>query len=95
MKITGDEVAHIAELSRLEFDAAETEQMREHLETVLEHFEMLDSVDTSALSPTAHILDTVNVLRPDEAAEPFDRDRLLANAPETDGESYIVPRVLE
>ena len=47
------------------------------------------------LPPTAHILDTVNVLREDTVRPPMDRDALLRNAPETDGAAYIVPRVLE
>lgn len=95
MKITREEVAHIAALSRLAFTPEETEAMRSHLESVLGHFERLDSVDTSVLPPTAHILDTVNVLREDAVRPPMDRDALLRNAPETDGAAYIVPRVLE
>ena len=95
MKITDNEVRHIADLSRLAFTDEQAADMAGHLQTVLEHFEMLDSVDTSMLPPTAHILDAVNVLRPDAVVPPMDRDKLLANAPETDGESYIVPKVLE
>lgn len=95
MKITQEEVRHIADLSRLEFTEREAREMGRHLQTVLEHFERLDSVDTSMLSPTAHILDTVNVLRADTVVPSMDRDKLLKNAPETDGEAYIVPRVLE
>lgn len=95
MKISREEVLHIAELSRLEFGEKELRQMGEHLESVLSHFEMLDSVNTDAVSPTAHILSAVNVLREDEAKEPMSRNELLKNAPETDGSAYIVPKVLE
>lgn len=95
MKITEADVQHIARLSRLEFSAADTAAMRSHLETVLQHFEQLDSVDTSQVAPTAHISDAVNVLRDDVVIEPMPREQLLANAPDTDGEAYIVPKVLE
>lgn len=96
MRISEDEVKHIAKLSRLQFDENGVKEMAGHLSTVLGYFEMLDSVDTSLVPPTAHILDKVNVLREDEPQErPFDREQLLKNAPESDGEAYIVPRVLE
>lgn len=95
MKITSKDVDYVAELSRLRFDEQETKEMASHLENILKHFEMLDSVDTSSVSATAHILDAVNVLREDVAKAPHDRAELLSNAPDSDGECYIVPKVLE
>lgn len=95
MKISTEEVKHIAALSRLEFDDKALREMGGHLEQVLGYFETLDAADTSDVPPTAHILSAVNVLRDDVAETPMERDKLLANAPETDGEGYIVPRVIE
>lgn len=95
MEITKKEVERIAALSRLEFDESEKEDMRLHLQNILKHFEMLDSVDTSKIEATAHILDAVNVLREDAAEPSMDRDKLLSNAPEQDDGCYIVPKVLE
>lgn len=95
MKITDEEVRHIAALSRLRFDETELAAMAGHLESVLGYFEMLDAADTASIQPTAHILPAVNVLRDDVAREPMTRDALLKNAPETDGSAYIVPKVLE
>ena len=69
--------------------------MRKHLQNILKHFEMLDSVDTSKIEATAHILDTVNVLREDKAEPSTDREALVANAPEQEDGCYIVPRVVE
>lgn len=94
-KITKSEVKHIADLSKLSFSDSESERMQGHLDTVLGYFEQLDSVDTSDVSPTAHILDKVNVLRADVAKESMPREQLLANAPEKNDECYIVPRVVE
>ena len=95
MEITKQEVERIATLSRLKFDETEKEEMRKHLQNILKHFEMLDSVDTSKIEATAHILDTVNVLREDCAEPSMDRDELLSNAPEREDGCYIVPKVLE
>ena len=95
-KIDRAEVAHIARLSKLKFGEEALADMAKHLDTVLGYFEMLDSMDTSAVSPTAHILDKVNVLREDKKTEaPFPREELLQNAPERNEVSYIVPRVVE
>lgn len=95
MKITDEEVLHIATLSRLKFTPKEKEEMKLHLSNMLEHFKMLDSVDTSNTLPSAHILDKVNCLREDEIEGSFPREELMQNAPETDGEAYILPKVLE
>lgn len=95
MKIRKEEVLHIARLSRLSFTEGELEEMGEHLDNILERFKQLDAVDTSTVSPTAHVLPFVNVLREDKAETPMDRDELLANAPDSDGSAYIVPKVLE
>ena len=94
-KITKQEVERIATLSRLNFDEKEKDEMRDYLQNILKHFEMLDSVDASKIEATAHILDTVTVLREDTAAPSMDRDKLLSNAPEKEDGCYIVPRVVE
>lgn len=95
MKISKEEIDHLATLSRLRFRDDEIEAIGEHLDNVLERFKELDKVDVSDVPPTAHILPFTNVLREDAADEGTDRATLLANAPETDGESYVVPRVVE
>ena len=95
MKISREEILHIAELSRLSFTDEELDELGEQLGNVLQRFRQLDAADVSDVPPTAHILDFVNVLREDEARAPMPREELLKNAPESDGSAYIVPRVLE
>ena len=95
MKISREEIDHLATLSRLRFSGAEVEEIGTHLDNIIERFKELEKVDVSSVPPTAHILPFTNVLREDEAKESTDREKLLSNAPETDGETYIVPRVVE
>ncbi len=95
MKISKEEVMHIATLSRLRFDEQGLVEMGNQLSNVLGKFETLNAVDVSDVPPTAHILPQVNVLREDVPTQPMDRDKLLANAPESDGSAYVVPKVLE
>ncbi len=94
-KITEKEVNHIAKLSKLSFTSDETTEMLGHLSKVLEYFETLDSVDTTKIAPTAHIIDKVNVLREDVKKESFDCEELIKNAPVSSGNTYVVPRVVE
>lgn len=95
MNIDKEEILHIATLSRLSFTDEELAEIGEHLDNTLERFRTLDAVDVSDVPPTAHVLPYVNVLRDDVPGEPADREELLKNAPETDGEAYIVKRVVE
>lgn len=95
MPVTIKDVEHIAELSRLILDDSQKEQMRVHLEGVLEHFKTLDSADVSNVAATAHILDSVNVLREDVPTESFEREKLLSNAPESEDGAYVVPRAVD
>ncbi|MFR6641740.1 MAG: Asp-tRNA(Asn)/Glu-tRNA(Gln) amidotransferase subunit GatC [Christensenellales bacterium] len=95
MKISREEIDHLATLSRLRFSGAEVEEIGTHLDNIIERFKELEKVDVSSVPPTAHILPFTNVLREDEAKESTARETLLSNAPETDGETYIVPRVVE
>lgn len=93
--VSKKETEHIATLSRLTFSDSELDEMSVHLTSMIGHFKMLDSVDTDGVSPKAHILPMVNVLREDVVVPPMDNATLLANAAETDDGSYIVPKVVE
>ena len=95
MNIDKEEILHIATLSRLSFTDEELAEIGRHLDNTLERFRALVAVDVADVTPTAHVLPYVNVLRDDVPGEPADRAELLKNAPETDGEAYIVKRVVE
>ena len=69
--------------------------MRDQLDSILEHFEALQELDTDDVPPTSHSLDMRNVMREDEPAESTDRAAILANAPKRDDECFRVPLVME
>ena len=50
MKLTIEQVEHIAELAKLELTAAEKEQYREQLSAILEYADMLQTLDTMPLT---------------------------------------------
>ena len=55
----------------------------------------LDAVDTSEVERMVHVMPLQNVLREDAAIEPYDRERLLAGAPQAEEGYWQVPRTVE
>jgi aspartyl-tRNA(Asn)/glutamyl-tRNA(Gln) amidotransferase subunit C len=95
MKLSREEVLHIARLARLGINEAEVEKFREQLSNILENFEALKKVDTTNVPPTAQSIDLQNVMREDEVASSFPAEDILANAPHREGEFFRVKAVLE
>jgi aspartyl-tRNA(Asn)/glutamyl-tRNA(Gln) amidotransferase subunit C len=94
-KISQAEVEHVARLARLELSAEETERMRSQLDQILGYVEQLRRVDTADVPPTSHVLPLVDVMREDEVRPSYPVEAMLANAPDPDGESFRVPKILE
>jgi len=95
MKLSREEVLHIARLARLGINEAEVEKFREQLSNILENFEALKKVDTTDVPPTAQSIDLQSVMREDEVAPSFLPADILANAPHREGEFFRVKAVLE
>ena len=93
MKVTKQEIMHIAELSRLYISPEEADSL--HMEDIIEFAESLKNVDTQNIDPTNHVLAVTNVLREDIVGESTDRDVLLENAPQKGRGCFIVPKVVE
>ena len=66
MSLTREEVAHIAQLARLELTDAELETYREQLSAILDHVAQLAELDTTGIPPTSSVLPDQAALRPDE-----------------------------
>ena len=95
MKITMQEVEHVARLARLELTAEEKERMRAQLDSILSYIDKLNELDTTAVEPTSHVLPMTNVFREDEVAPSLAQEEILANAPERHDLFFRVPRILE
>ena len=95
MKLSREEVLHIARLARLGLTEAEVEKLREQLSNILENFEILKQVDTADVPPTSHSIPLQNVMRADEVAPSLPPGEVLANAPRKEGDYFRVRAVLE
>ena len=94
MPLTREQVEKVSLLGRLELTEAELAAMTEQLGAVLGYVEQLAQLDTSAVQPMAHAVETHNVFRDDVVRPSYERQEMLANAPHSDGEFYLVPAVL-
>ncbi len=95
MKLSREEVVHIAALARLGITDGEIEKAREQLSDILENFEVLKEVDTTGVPPTAQSIDLVNVLRDDAPQSSLPSEAILANAPDREGDLFKLRAVLE
>ena len=94
MKITKEEVEHVANLARLELEDDAIERFAGQIGDILAYVDKLEKVDTKGVAPTSHAISLTNAFREDEVIEHLARDRSLANAPEKDDDSFIVPKVI-
>jgi aspartyl-tRNA(Asn)/glutamyl-tRNA(Gln) amidotransferase subunit C len=88
MKITPQEISHVANLARLHLSREETEAMALQLEA------KLNELDTRSVPPTTHAISIVNAFRKDEVKPSLPRDKALANGPQQNEEAFVVPRVI-
>jgi aspartyl-tRNA(Asn)/glutamyl-tRNA(Gln) amidotransferase subunit C len=95
MKLSREEVLHIAHLARVALTDEEITRMSEQLSHLLEHFEVLQKVDTSGVPPTAQSIDLQSVMRADEIIPSLPPDDILANAPRREEDYFRVKPVLE
>ena len=95
MKLSREEVLHIALLARLGLTETEVDRLSEQLSNILENFEVLQQVDTSDTPPTAQSIALQNVVSDDEVAPSLPQDEVLANTPQKEGNFFRVRAVLE
>jgi aspartyl-tRNA(Asn)/glutamyl-tRNA(Gln) amidotransferase subunit C len=95
MKLSREEVLHIARLARIGLTEAEITRFSEQLSHLLENFEVLQEVNTENIPPTAQSVALQSVMRDDEVAPSFPPDDILANAPKREGDCFRVRAVLE
>lgn len=94
MKITKDEVLHVARLARLDIDEADTERFADQIGTILDYVDTLKQVDTTGVVATSHAITLTNAFREDEETPHLEQEISLANAPEKDDGAFVVPKII-
>jgi aspartyl-tRNA(Asn)/glutamyl-tRNA(Gln) amidotransferase subunit C len=95
MAISREQVERVAELARLGLGDDEIDQFQQQLSQILGHMQALDTVDTSAIPPTAQVIPVSSVMRDDVVRPSLPVEDILRNAPRREGDFIKVPPVLE
>ena len=95
MKITKEEVEHVALLARLKFSESEKERFTTQMNSILQYMEKLAELDTTHVEPTFHAVAQTNVSRPDAVGPSIPQELSLSNAPDPDRGFFRVPKIIE
>ena len=95
MSLTKEEVAKVAILARLRLAPEELETYTGQLNSIVEYVAQLQTLDTANIEPLAHGVEVRNVFRDDLRGEALPREAALANAPQRNSDSFLVPAVLD
>jgi aspartyl-tRNA(Asn)/glutamyl-tRNA(Gln) amidotransferase subunit C len=88
------DVEHVAHLARLGLTGDELARLESQLNHILEQYLKLAELDTDAIPPTAQVIELENILREDVTRPSLPVERVLANAPEREGDLFVVPAIL-
>ena len=94
MKISKEELLHIAKLSDLEIKENEIEEYLKNLEDILNYTETIDKIDVSKLDETIGATEDYNVFRKDEVKQFDNIDQMMENGLEVDRNMFKIPKVL-
>ena len=94
MKITADQIQHVAKLARLEIEPQAVNKLADQLATILSYVDKLEEVDTRDVPATSHAIALTNAFRPDEVRDSLPNDAALENAPAKEDGSFVVPKVI-
>jgi aspartyl-tRNA(Asn)/glutamyl-tRNA(Gln) amidotransferase subunit C len=107
MKVTEKDVSYVADLANLDLTDQERQRMLKDLNSILDYIDCLNELDTTNVPPMAQISDTfgqssvsssdkdIGFLREDALRPSLPHTEAMKNAPETDGDFFKVPKVIE
>jgi aspartyl-tRNA(Asn)/glutamyl-tRNA(Gln) amidotransferase subunit C len=95
MKITRQEVEHVAKLARLELTEQEADTFTGQLDAILAYVDKLKELNTDGIIPTAHAVPMENAFREDQVQPSIGVENALANAPARAESFFRVPKVIE
>ena len=94
MKITKEDLANVAYLSRLALNDAEEEGYIKDLNDIVAYVDKLSELDTEDIMPTTYALPMENVFREDKVRPSLSQEETLSIAPEEADGYFKVPQVL-
>lgn len=94
-KISDETIEYVGILAKLELSDTEKENAKRDMGDILDYIDKLNELDTSDVEPMSHVFPVNNVFREDTVENGDDRENMLKNAPEQNGEAYVVPKTFD
>ena len=94
MKVSKEEILHIANLSQLSIEENEIEKYQENLDEILEFANVINEAPVENLNITVGANEAKNVFRKDEVKVFEDNEALLANAVSQEQNMFKIPKVI-
>lgn len=88
------DVAHLADLARIDLSDAELDRMLDELTVILDSVAQVQQAPTDGVEPMSHPLPLTNVTRPDVVRSGLTAEESLSGAPQRDQQRFSVPRIL-
>ena len=95
MAITKETLDYVAHLARIDLNSQELDKLAGQLQGVLSFIDILAKADIKDIPATSHILPISNILRQDSLRDSLPVNSTLANAPQKEGNFFVVPKVIE
>ncbi|MCL4834646.1 MAG: Asp-tRNA(Asn)/Glu-tRNA(Gln) amidotransferase subunit GatC [Caldilineaceae bacterium] len=95
MKLSNEEVRHVAELAKLELSDEEISHYAEQLSAILDYAEQIQGVDTSSVPPTPYVLPLRNVMAEDVLGECLPNEAAVGNAADAKNGYFRVRAIFE
>jgi len=95
MSVDKETVRRIAKLARLALDEDQTTAMEQELNALLAWVEQLQEVDVEGVRPMTSVVEQRLKMRDDVVSDGGYADDLLKNAPQAEGQFFVVPKVVE
>lgn len=94
VKIDEKIIEDVTVLAKLNLSEDEIEEIKEDMIKMLEYVDKLKKLDTEKAEPMYQIFSTNNIFRDDVVKNKDDREEILANAPERENDTIVVPKTI-
>jgi aspartyl-tRNA(Asn)/glutamyl-tRNA(Gln) amidotransferase subunit C len=95
MKVDEATVRHVARLARIKISAKEAKALEKELSAILDWVEQLGEVNTDNVEPMTRVEAMALPKREDKVTDGEIADLVVKNAPATEDNFFLVPKVVE
>ncbi len=91
MKLTSEQVKHVAKLANLPLTPEEEEKYSQQLSKILDYIDQLNQVNTDNVEPTYNVSGQVNIMAKDEEVKSLSQEEAIKNGVNTKN-GYLVTK---